>query len=184
MNVLEKTSLNVFDLYSTMFSNRVLLIYQGLFDQQMIKTVLSMTEMKLVKENVNENVKKKVFNIMMEGLQNICKHQFIKDETSHNPMLLISRDDNHHHIFTGNTIHNSKIELVSSKIEQVNGLDKDGLKELYKKARLNSVISEVGGAGLGFIDMARKSENPLEYRFFPINENYSFFILQVKISNQ
>jgi hypothetical protein len=48
---------------------------------------------------------------------------------------------------------------------------------------LNSRISEVGGAGLGFIDVARKTENKLEYAFFDIESaNYKYFTLKTQIN--
>jgi hypothetical protein len=184
MIVAEDKIINIYDLFSIMTENEIILIYQGLFDQQMIKTVMSMTEMKLGKEQVGESVRKKVFNIMIEGLQNICKHQFTGGSVSQNPFLVISRSNEHYNIFTGNIIHNGKIPVVQNKLDHINSLDKDGLKEHYKTARLNSIISDVGGAGLGFIDMARKSENKLDYRFYPTDATYSFFILHSKISNK
>ena len=39
------------------------------------------------------------------------------------------------------------------------------------------------GAGLGLIDMKLKSKHNLEYNFTPVNEEYSFFTVQVKIEN-
>ena len=99
------------------------------------------------------------------------------------PFLLISKGEQSYHILTGNYIKNDKIELVSSRIDKVNSLNKDELKEYYKQARLNSVISEVGGAGLGFIDMARKSGNKINYKFYSSNEDTSLFILQNTITN-
>jgi hypothetical protein len=62
-------------------------------------------------------------------------------------------------------------------------LNPEELKEFYKQARLNSRISDVGGAGLGFIDMARKSENKLDYGIFTINsEEYNYFTLKATIN--
>jgi hypothetical protein len=184
MIITEDKIINIYDLFRVMTEHEIILIYQGLFDQQMIKTVMSMTEMKLGKEQVGESVRKKVFNIMIEGLQNICKHQFTAGTVTQNPFLVISGDEGYYHIFTGNVIHGQKIAIVQEKLDHINSLTKEELKEYYKTARLNSIISEVGGAGLGFIDMARKSENRLEYRFYKINDSYSFFILHSKISNK
>jgi hypothetical protein len=45
-----------------------------------------------------------------------------------------------------------------------------------------TAISEKGGAGLGFIDIARKTGNPLEYHFEPIDEKNSFFLLKTSIN--
>jgi hypothetical protein len=180
----ENNILNIYDLFGVMVQNKIILIYQGLFDQQMIKTVMSMTEMKLGREHVDESVKKKVFNIMIEGLQNICKHQHDTTVFSYNPFLVISHDDDHYHVVTGNLIGARSIHIIKEKLDHINSLNKEQLKELYKTSRLNSVISEVGGAGLGFIDMARKSENKLAYKFYPVGEFQSFFILHTKISNK
>ena len=39
-----------------------------------------------------------------------------------------------------------------------------------------------GGAGLGFIDIARKTGNPLEYHFERIDKNNSFFLFKTTMS--
>lgn len=176
-------ALNIYDLYKTMSDNKVILIYQGAFDQEMVKSVVSMTEKKLIQDNTDEALRKKLFNIMVEALQNICKHQINLDTFEHNPFLIITNNDDHFDVVTGNLISNEKIGILKEKIDYVNSLDKDELKEYYKKARLNSIISEVGGAGLGFIDMVRKSGNPLEYKFYDIDNRHSFFIQKTKVGN-
>ena len=76
-----------------------------------------------------------------------------------------------------------KIDIVSERINTVNGMNADQLKEYYKQARLNSRISDVGGAGLGFIDMARKSENKLDFGVYDIDsEDYKYFSLKARIN--
>jgi hypothetical protein len=67
-------------------------------------------------------------------------------------------------------------------LEQVNSLDKDELTELYKKQIKEGRLSEKGGAGLGFIDIKRKTGRNLEYHFLPINDVSSFFLLTSTIS--
>ena len=175
--------INIYDMYQLMSTNQLMLIYQGLFDQDMIKSVLSVTEKKLIQDNADENIRKKLFNIMVEGLQNICKHQLKSEDPSQFPFLVIGKDPEAYNVVTGNMIAIDKTDTVSKKLDHINSLNKDELKEHYKQARLNSVISEVGGAGLGFIDMARKSGNKLEYKFYPVNKDYSFFILYSKVNN-
>lgn len=174
---------NIYDLYKVMYDNKIILIYQGAFDQEMIKSVVSMTEKKLIQDNTSETLRKKLFNIMVEALQNICKHQLELDTFDHNPFLIITNNDDYFDVVTGNLISNEKIHILRERIDHVNSLDKDELKEYYKKARLSSVISDVGGAGLGFIDMVRKSGNPLEYKFYDMDERHSFFIQKTKVGN-
>ena len=160
----------------------VTLSYQGIFDQEIIKSFLKMTEHKLDEDKIEDVVKKKLFFVMMEALQNICKHQKSNAAKVTNAIFLLGRTNECYHVFTGNMIENENIETVTKKIDTVNSLDKEGLKELYKSTRLNSEISEVGGAGLGFIDMSRKSGNKLIYHFEPVQDTVSFFTLLTTIT--
>jgi hypothetical protein len=176
-------SINIYGLFTSMMHQNITTIYHGNFDQDMIKSVLGMTERKLKQEKVDESIKKKLFNIMIEGLQNIAKHQLEVDHY-HHPFLMIAHDPDNYHVVTGNFIANDKIETLKGKIDKINSLSREELKEYYKEARLSSVISSVGGAGLGFIDMARKSGNKLNYNFYEMNNEHSLFILQNTISNK
>lgn len=175
----------LYDFYKNMKKNHVLMMYEGEFSQDVTKSVLSMTENSFSADNVDETVKKKVYNIMMEALQNICKHEF-KNSSNEIPnsesLFMISSTGNEFHIITGNAIEKNIIEIIKSKIDKVNSLDQEGLKLLYKEARLNSTISSVGGAGLGFIDIARKSGNRIDYHFAPLNENLFYYTQLVTVT--
>jgi len=165
----------------------VIMVYEGEFSQDITKSFLSMTESNFQNSNVSEAVTKKVYNIMMEALQNICKHEFKyqpnqTDKTE--SLFIISENSTEYQIITGNAIQKEVIPIIQNKIDKVNSLDQDGLKQLYKEARLNSTISEVGGAGLGFIDIARKSANPISYHFKPINNELYYFIQMVSVNKQ
>jgi hypothetical protein len=172
-------------MYSTMLENNIIMIYEGNFNQDVTKSVLSMTERNFQAEGIDVGVMKKIYNVMVEALQNICKHEF-KDienyEDNVSSVFMIGQTDTEYLIISGNALKNEVIPIITEKVEKINLLDQDGLKQLYKEARLASTISSVGGAGLGFIDMARKSGNPISYHFEPINKELSFFSLLVTIS--
>lgn len=173
---------SVADFNKLMSDNNLIMIYEGEFNQDITKTVLAMTEKNFDSEGVNVSVKKKVFNVMVEALQNICKHQNSGGAENSSSIFMIGDDGNDLMVISGNPILNNKINLVKDRIDTVNSLDKEGLKQLYKQARLNSTISNVGGAGLGFIDIARKSGQKIEYAFEKINDSISFFTLLIRIS--
>lgn len=173
------------EFYHLMKKNNVIMVYEGEFSQDITKSFLSMTESNFKTENVNDVIIKKVYNIMMEALQNICKHEFkFEDENTDKTksLFIISENDIEYQIITGNAIKENVISIIKEKIEKVNSLDQDGLKSLYKEARLNSTISDVGGAGLGFIDIARKSGNKISYHFSLVNQDIFYFIQMVTVS--
>ena len=95
--------------------------------------------------------------------------------------FLLKNADNYT-ITAGNIIKNVNITTLKNLLETINATDKEGLKELYKTQIREGRMSEKGGAGLGLIDIARKSGNQLEYYFIDINTDFSFFIINSKIS--
>ena len=70
-------------------------------------------------------------------------------------------------------------------IDNINKLNKDDLNALYKKQIREGSLSEKGGAGLGLIDIARKTGRQLEYQFLPLQDNTNhFFLLKVRIDSK
>lgn len=174
----------VCELYRMMNQNRILLVYKGDFTHEIIKIVLAMTERKFDTEKVNPSLKKKVYKVMVESLQNIYKHQYFPENPDQFPsVFMIGQNENDGvSVISGNVIENKKIPDLKSRLERINSLDYEGLKQLYKEVRLRADISKGGGAGLGFIDMARKSGNQLIFSFEKINEHISFFSLMSVVS--
>lgn len=177
----------IYDLHRTMMSQNLILVYQGDFTQETTKSILTMAERNLDSSGEDSTIKRKVFNVMVEALQNIVKHsdELVDGETrSHAAIFLIGREPNRYSIMSGNPIRKTNVDSLQKKLDQINTLDKDGLKELYKEIIKNTTISDKGGAGLGFIDMARKSGSKLEFSFPEMNTEYCFFCLKVNVPRE
>ena len=167
-----------------MMSQNLILVYQGDFTQESTKSILAMAERNLDSSGEESSIKRKVFNVMVEALQNIVKHsdELVDGQIrSHAAIFLIGKETNRYSIMSGNPIRKENVDKLKKTLERINGLDKDGLKELYKEIIKNTTISEKGGAGLGFVDMARKSGEKIEYSFPELNAEYSFFCLKVNV---
>lgn len=173
------------NIHTDMKNNKLILVFEGEFSQEVTKTVLTMAEKNMDNQGADSSLKKKVFNVMMESLQNICKHQSVElDEKGEvSAIFMIGKNsDGEYFIISGNMINDDHISEVVERIDLVNSKDALELKKMYKDRMRSGSISDVGGAGLGFIDMARKSGNKLIYEFRPVRESCSFYTLFVKIS--
>lgn len=170
----------IYDLHQTMIDHHLILVYEGEFTQEITKSVLAMAERNMDSTGEESSIKRKVFNVMVECLQNIVKHG---DHTNHDnaAVFLIGRSDEAYIVISGNPIHKSEKDSLKSKLDNINSLDKDGLKQLYKDIIKNTQISDKGGAGLGFVDMARKSGQPLEFDFVDLENDGAFFCLKCSI---
>lgn len=177
----------IYELHKTMIQNNLILVYEGEFTQEITKSVLAMAERNMDSIGEESGIKRKVFNVMVECLQNIVKHadeagQSYEDKLKSNAIFMIGKQEDQYIITSGNALVNDKVPLLQEKLEKINSLDKEGLKALYKEIIKTGDLSDKGGAGLGFVDMARKSGQKLLFDFAAINDKYSFFALQTIIS--
>ena len=80
---------------------------------------------------------------------------------------------------TGNLIRSDKVPQLRERLDDINGMDRSQLSAAYREQITNGHINENGGAGLGFIDIAKKSGNKIDYRFHEIGDElpgFSFFL--------
>jgi len=179
----------IFDLHRTMMSQKLILVYEGDFTQETTKSILAMAERNLDASGEESSIKRKVFNVMVEALQNIVKHSSERGMkpgslVSSNAIFMISKEDNRYSVMTGNPILKTEVERLTQNLNDLNKKDKEGLKEMYKDIIKNTQISEKGGAGLGFVDMARKSGEKVEFQFPESDEDYAFSCFKVNVSRE
>lgn len=169
-----------FDTHQIMEKNSVKLSFSGDFSSDLITVMLLMA-----KKNIGtRNVMKKVYNIMIECLENLTKHALRSKDDKYPAIFVLGKDDHYHYLATGNKIENNEIEALQFKLDKANSLDKDGLRDWYNEILTsNTELNSKGGAGLGIIDMALKSGNPFYYLFEKIDDQHSFFVLKIKVND-
>lgn len=175
----------VLSLHDEMVSNGFSLVYEGVFSHDIMKMFTSMAENNMDKQNEDKSVRRKVFHVMVECLQNMTKHSDDYDFNDRigNGMFIVGKKEGFWNIITANKIHKDKIEGLRRSIETINSLNQEELKNLYKKQIKEGTLSDKGGAGLGLIDIARKTGRKLDYQFLPLDDKENFFfLLKVKIA--
>ncbi|MCI5054470.1 MAG: SiaB family protein kinase [Flavobacteriales bacterium] len=178
----------VFDLYTQMSEERIISAYHGDFTQEVINMLLKQAKWDLSARQVSKSTLKKTYHILVECLENILKHKSLlkgpEDRNDSDGIVILALKDPDYLITVGNLIMTSDIAGLKEKIDLVNSLNKEDLKDLHTKTLRETTISERGGAGLGLIEIAMKSHDKLKYQFSSYNENLSFFCLQTTISSK
>lgn len=163
-----------------MRKHEFLMIYEGTFSQSLTRAVLALTEKKMEQDGEDRKIKRKVFNVMVECLQNISKHGDSAIDMNQS-IFLIGQNKEGYIISTGNAIEIEEIGALENKLLAINNMEQDELKDLYRSLMAHGEYSDKSGAGLGLIDIARKSGEELEFQFFDLDENTKFFALSTKI---
>lgn len=173
-----------------MEQENILLSFKGVVTSDLMTSILQIMESKMNYLEESPRMKKKVFNVLVECLQNLYHHieenelGLIEESeamNSRSAVFLIAKEEDIFHIRTGNYVDKNSAEALTLKLEKINGMDKDALKVHYQEVLNMGNISEKGTAGLGLIDIARKSGNKLEYEMIPVNETNQFFCLNVRV---
>jgi len=179
--------MEIYTKFRSMMANHIILSFKGEITSDIITMVLQIMESNLDAAQEKSSVKKKIFNILVECMQNLYHHAESEDtkDTSHrSAMLELFFDDSFYFITTGNYIKVEEVAPLKDRIERVNSLNKDDLRKYYREILDNNRISNKGGADLGMIDMAKKSGQKLDYEFTNVNDVVSFFGLKVKIAKK
>src|SRR5512135_661396 len=170
--------------------NNVILFYKGNVDSDVINHVLDTVEGKMVEVNEQSKLRKKVYNVLVESLQNLYHHvdkvpEDFEDQTAEKyGILAVQKVDSGYKIITGNFVQSENVEKLEEKIKRINRSSHEEIKELYKFILNHQRISAKGGGGLGLVDIARKTGNKLVYSFRNYNNVYAFFYLDILVNEE
>lgn len=162
----------------------ILLDYHGPVDFPVIDSLLLELKKKKEFEDLQTIIKKRTYSLIVECIENIYKHSAFKMSTDQTvqPHIIVRNEETKITITAGNTITPDKREKLTNRLESVNSMTVAELRKLHE-TRIN-IKPEKGenGAGLGFICMAFKSGNNLNYNFTPLASGYLYFEVHISIN--
>lgn len=177
--------INLFDLREDLNRQGVLLCLNGPFSHGVIEEFGKAVRTYLENEDVKKSSLSDVFSVYVEQTQNV--HNYfaqadIPDSERQRicaSVVMIGKVGEKHVVGSGNFVKERDTQPLVARLEQLRGLDKAGLKALFKEQIRKELPAVSVGAGLGLIDMARKASEPLRYSMRKIDEQFSFFSLRV-----
>ena len=182
-------SFDVNEYYEKLNGENVILAYKGPISTEMINYTLEEVEARLEESDETGKIRKKIYNVLVESLQNLYHHvddlpEDLKQAfTDKFGVIVVQKNSDVYRIATGNFIRSNKIKFLKDKIDKINSLSPEELKEMYKFILNHQKLSAKGGGGLGLVDIARKTGNKLEYNFYNYDNNFYFFNLDIFIND-
>ena len=176
---------SISNIYDEMIENGFSVVYLGEFSHEITKMFTSMAESDMEKNSEERSVQRKVYHVMVETLQNMNKHSDeIKERNIGNGLFIIGKKHDTYYIITSNKVAKNHKDHLERALISVNSANAQELKEMYKRQIKDGSLSNKGGAGLGLIDIARKTGETLNYQFLQLDEENFFFILKVEINSK
>ncbi|MCP4702509.1 MAG: hypothetical protein GY862_37470 [Gammaproteobacteria bacterium] len=178
---------NLYTFKKMLDEHDILLAFSGPLSQKLLVEIGDMLRNKMKQEEASSSTTTKVFSMLIEQAQNIIHHSnenMIKENQEpalSNGVLLVGHDQTYYYVLCGNKIKNESVQPLSKRLLTLQSMSKDELKRYYKEQRRKDPPKHSKGAGLGFIELARKSVRAIEFNFQSIDENFSFFSLKTYI---
>lgn len=166
----------IFDFYQNTQESNFVFTYRGVFSDDLTSRLVD------IGESIRENgvVKRKMSFLLVECFQNILRYSENKTKNS-NGYFSFRVVDNAFVINSINLVKTKDVASLIQKVTEINMLSSGELKQLYLKRLESGEFNEKGGAGLGLIEIARKSGQELQYKMEEIDDDFYNFHQQVTL---
>lgn len=152
------------------------LAHYGVMNQDLVNSFTENMEDFLISTGEKKTLLKRMFSILIEGLQNILIHG-LKQNNELQSLVIIAYNEQAFRVVLGNLTNSVDIPKLTGYLDRLNNMNDDEVKEFYLQSLNNGIMSEKGGAGLGFITMRMKSKALLDYQFSPLNQDVVLFTI-------
>jgi len=162
--------------------NQVLISFFGHFSQDTVNRLLEQLEGHLNRINEAKRPTKRIFSIVVEGLQNILLHGMSTVDDHRLGFFTLSKNAKGYNIYFGNLISEIDYSKMSKELDKINNFSALELKEYHKEVLFKGTISRKGGAGLGLIITGMKSNSKMESSFSKLTDDLYFYSLHSFVS--
>ena len=162
-------------------SNCVIMSHFGEFSQDLVNSLSEGLEYIMDRREVKRIIIKRMFSIMIEGLQNIRLHgtrNRLKEQLGH---VMIMEHDGNYSVSFGNIVDNQGKVKLEKHLGKLNAMDLSEMKDYYLDILGNGVMTNKGGAGLGFTTIALKSKSKIQFQFVEYEDDTSYFEMRVQL---
>jgi len=171
------------DLESILKENGIFFLsYGGEFTQTLISGMTKVLEKKVESSNLNTKVSNNIFVVFIEMGQNIMHYSRQCAQTDmFDPkgLICVGKENGHYFVTSQNLVTAEDKDYIETKLQQISTLSKEEIKQLYKETRRAERDTQSNGAGLGLLEIARKSSQ-LEHSFKRLDDNHFLFELTAR----
>lgn len=175
--------LDLFQLQQSYNQQRIMLCFNGPLTKSLIEEIGNALRNYLQRENTTPSASMDVFAAYIELTQNIRHYAASKgwNDGEAAATVVIARDlDGRYVVSAGNIIEVGDGQALSARVAAFAAMDKAQLKAAYKEQlRKPREEGAATGAGLGLLDMARKSSAPLSCSLRTLGDDRAFVSMRV-----
>lgn len=178
----------LYDFRAVLQQQGIMFAYTGYVTESVLQGVGEALKRKLVIQDADTKTIRSVFAIFVEQMQNMIRYsaEKIPQQTELHAhielrygVLTIGQDESGYYVVhAGNLVLQDDVERMRRRLSEISGMNREQLKVAYKEQLKGEPDEFSKGAGIGFIEIARRSSKPIEFDFFDVDGEYAFFALK------
>ena len=172
----------LFEMQRMMIGNEVMLTYSGYMSQSLLTSIAAVLRQQIEQEQVPKRVMRNIFSVFVEQYENVVRYSddLMDDETEQDHrygIIAISKMNGSYVLNCGNTIRSARVEELRKRLQELKDMSADDLKAFYRQKLRSDPEEGSKGAGVGLIEIARRSTE-FDFEFLDLQEGNQFFVLK------
>lgn len=175
----------LYSLYDAFAGDRHAFLYCGRFLDEHTARLITLGEAVVGNSDADRSLRARLAFVLVEAYQNVIRHRplTIGGQASDGSgcLLLLRNAAGLNEVTTMNPVLRTDAEALVNDLEGLGAMDRDQLKTRYLETLQREGRTRRGGAGLGLIEMARRSGNVLRHTFSEIDADHLRFTLSLDV---
>jgi len=181
---------DVFEYNKMLTERNISVIYCGPIWAGGIDGMAELLQRRLDVDDLPRSMSKSIFSVFVEQMHNMLMYSaekekfFIENDQTDisKGIFVLGKKAQTYFVKSGNVVTDYSAGVLKERIDHLNSLDKQGLKQFFKeRSRTEDDNPESKGAGIGLIEIARRATGKIDYEFVPYGDGLKYFTMSVEI---
>jgi hypothetical protein len=179
---------DLFNFYKDLKDDGIIFCFSGPTSQGIVEGVGEALKQKMQIEETTGKTARNLFSVFVEQMQNVIHYSAEsvvgsdkEDEELRYGIVIVGQEQEKFYVLSGNFIEKSQGDEIEKKLGAIQKMNKKEMKAYFKEQIRKEPGPSSKGAGLGFIETARKSSEPIEFSIEQVDENFCFFSIKAVI---
>ena len=184
----KELKMNMIVLKNLIDEEGIIFSYSGTVSQPILSSIAETIESELKNSDVDQKIIQNIFAIFTEQMHNIMSYSKERISKGNNrfespgiSVVGFDKERQKYFVESANIMESANKDHLIVLLDKINALNKDQLRAYYRVLRREGSGVHKRGAGLGFLEMAKKSSELLEYNITPLDSGRSFFEIKTFI---
>lgn len=138
-------------------------------------------EKEVENSKINLTMSTNIFTTFIELSQNIMNYGKTPiNEIDPKGLILVGNEDGQYYVLSRNLVNEEDKKIIKKRLDRIISQTEKEIREDYKLLRKNSAQKHENGAGIGFLEIAKRCST-IEYTFKEIENNLYYFAFKANI---